>query len=88
MTGDNYDAPSALSGDLDILSLIRSLSEISSNPTSITKDIDDELRLKFMRLARAAATALETEFDTLQRLVFSVSIPAALSPEIPGIKFT
>lgn len=49
------------------------LEKIISDRANIIAAADNSQRLQLIRLARVAAAALETEFDTLQRVVFSVS---------------
>lgn len=61
-------------GDVD--ALIHQLQAIVEDPkgAAILSNINDAKRQQLKQLARAASVALEEPFETVQRLVYSVSL--------------
>lgn len=68
--GSSTSAPTPV-GDID--ALITQLQAIIADPSGCTTGLDDTTRQRLKQLTRAASVALEEPFETVQRLVYSVS---------------
>lgn len=66
---------------LDVEILIAQLQAIVADPkgATVALAIDDTKRQQLKQLARAASFALEEPFETVQRLVYSVSLTTLLA---------
>ncbi|CAG9989471.1 unnamed protein product [Clonostachys byssicola] len=71
--------PGKVSASVDTKALISQLKLIASDP-SVLKGLEDGERLQLKQVARSAADALETPFETMVRIVYSIKLTQYLKP--------